>query len=276
MIDSHIHIWDAHQFPMAWLAGMPRLASCYQADDLVAEAGDSRPDGAVVVQAGVSAEATRWLLRLAEQAPMVAAVVGAYRLGDEQTWVDLQRRIRAAQQAPGGEQLRGFRISGRGHGDDVFGRQGAREALTLLAGEGLVAQVLAEPAQLRDLARTLGRLPRPMVVIDHLGSPPLGGDLSHWRDGLAAVAAVGTVVAKVSGAELLSPRHAGASKAAVEWAVRCFGGARLMFGSDWPMSRVVLPYPQVVARVQELMCGPDGDRSGDSFWNGLACQVYRI
>lgn len=79
-------------------------------------------------------------------------------------------------------------------------------------------------------------------VLDHCGLPDIaGGAFDPWAKGLARIAALPNVVCKFSG----FAGYAGAENANVAtlrpWAdhvLHCFGPARMLWGSDWPLVNI--------------------------------------
>jgi L-fuconolactonase len=275
-LDSHVHLWDARRFAIDWLARAPRLARRYELADLDAEAGDDTPGQVVAVQAGTSPAGSRWLAHVASREPRIAGIVVSCRLGDGETWSDLERRLLMIGNPPGTSSLFGVRVAGRGKGADFFTYPMVRDGLELLADHGIAAHVLADGSQLAGLARTVRTSARPRVVLDHLGSPPkveMGDGATQWRAGLVELAEVPGVVAKVSGVGLVTTARDWAERV-VEHAAATFGTRRLMFGSDWPMTTPELPYSAVREVIGQLIARAGAD--GPLFWSGLARDFYRI
>src|SRR4051812_39455560 len=81
VIDAHQHYWSlatpGHEWPTSQEAAIFRD---FGPSDLAAEAGGAELAGTVLVQSEPTDADTDWMLALARQSPMVAAVVG---------WVDL-------------------------------------------------------------------------------------------------------------------------------------------------------------------------------------------
>ena len=80
-IDAHQHFWnyDPKQYP--WIPNGTPLQRDWQPADLEGEQAKVGLTGSIAVQARQTLEESRWLLRLAEQHPIIKGVVG---------WVDLR------------------------------------------------------------------------------------------------------------------------------------------------------------------------------------------
>ena len=92
------------------------------------------------------------------------------------------------------------------------------------------------------------------------------------------MAALPNVVAKLSGVATEAD-HAGWRpgdlQPAMTHALECFGPARLMFGSDWPVSERAIAYPDWVALVDETLAGCSEDERR-AVYRDTAARVYRL
>lgn len=234
VIDAHQHFWalatPGHQWPTPAEAAIHRD---FGPADLVAEAGESAPDGTVLVQSQPTDGDTDWMLALAAATPMVRAVVG---------WVDLadaQAPARIAALA-GNPLLRGLRPMLQSIDDtEWLLRDDLAPALAAMQTAGLRLDALVQPRHLPMLARFVERWPDLPMVIDHAAKPfAARGELDPWRAEIAALAERG-VWCKLSGlrTEQAPGQPATALAPYVAHLVACFG-ERLMWGSDWPVLRM--------------------------------------
>jgi L-fuconolactonase len=230
VIDSHLHFWKLDNPFHGWPdAGWPRL----HRDFLPADLPDA--EGVVLVQAQPDDRDTDWMLDLAKRDPRVLAVVG---------WVDLAdpaAPARIAQLARHPE-LRGLRPMLQAESDvDWILRPDLDPAIAAMIAHGLRFDALVEPRHLGALVRFARRWPDLPVVIDHGAKPDATGPaqgpaFDAWRDGIAALAAMPQVHAKLSGLRIQQApgQPAEALRPYVAHLVAQFG-ARLMWGSDWPV-----------------------------------------
>ena len=231
VIDAHQHFWSlstpGHEWPTAQEAPIFRD---FGPSDLAAEAAGVELAGTVLVQSQPTDADTDWMLALARDTSMVAAVVG---------WVDLAapnapERIAALSHDP---KLRGLRPMLQSISDTDWLLQDAiRPALEAMVASGLRLDALVQPRHLPMLARLAERHPDLPIVIDHAAKPRADlGTLDPWRAEIKALADLG-FYCKLSG--LRTEQAAGQSADAlipyVEHLVEAFGD-RLMWGSDWPV-----------------------------------------
>jgi L-fuconolactonase len=249
IIDSHVHFWRIGGPGQTWPGpdlrtlyrdfGPPELREALSiataADSPTPAASDStsavQVQSVVLVQSQPDDRDTDWLLGLAADLPLVAAVVG---------WVDLASPSAAARIAELARRpkLRGLRPMLQAIEDtDWLLRAELEPALHSMVQQGLRFDALIQPRHLPMLLEFARRWPTLPIVIDHGAKPriPLG-EIEPWQAQLAELSLCPNVYCKLSG--LRTEQAAGASSAELEPYMRClmacFPG-RLMWGSDWPV-----------------------------------------
>ncbi len=158
-------------------------------------------------------------------------------------WVDFDspeadRRI-ANLIADGQGKLKGLRPMIQDIADaDWVMRSELDRAFRSMVDHDLVLDALVRPAHLPALRLRLLRHPGLRVVLDHAGKPPIAtGDFDIWASDLERLAQETSVSVKVSGllTEAGNRTTDEELRPYVEHIFRCFGPARLMWGSDWPV-----------------------------------------
>lgn len=262
IVDAHVHVWDLERFPLAWFRdelALPRAATTDALTD--AAVTSARPlTAAVAVQAADTLAEMTWLGELAHRDPVVRSAVLQYAPGDG--WAGLADTLLD-------ERIAGIRVATPGGRADLSDVPGLDRLCDGAAATGRVVELLVRPAQLAAVARLAARHPRTAFVLCHLG---LGASAPHaaWEESLALVARHPRTAAKFSGVATRPGDDERLTALAVA-AVDTFGASRLMFGSDWPMSARVLPYPRLVADVERAW----GSRA-DAFWGATAAELYGL
>ncbi|MFI5872447.1 amidohydrolase family protein [Streptomyces sp. NPDC051445] len=262
LVDAHHHVWDLDIRPQSWLGepGHEPLRRSFGTDDLRTAAtrpiAGRRLGCTVLVQCVASVEETREFLALADDDPLVGAVVG---------WADLTSPaigdvLDALRAGPGGTCLRAVRHLVQGESDAAWLQQPSVErGLRAVAERGLGYDLLIRDHQFPQAIRLAERLPGLPLVLDHAGKPPIARrDLGDWERGVRRLAAHPHVRCKVSG--LVT--EADHEKWTVDdirpvWEVllAAFGPDRLMFGSDWPVCVLAGGWNRWAAAAEELLAG---------------------
>ncbi len=238
VIDAHLHFWDPTVFSYPWLDG--DLAASYLPADL--HLGDSGVRAAVFVQADCvpteALEEVRWASGLG---PLIAGIV-AYAPVDSRDalppWLD------ALDEFP---LVRGIRRNLQGESSSFLESPDLIDSLSVLADRGLPFDACVTWRQLPQLAALVARVPDLLIVLDHLGKPPVGAgwkapESREWDRSIRELARSERVSVKLSG---LAPESRpgddldASSRPFLEAALDAFGATRCMVGSDWPVSSVV-------------------------------------
>jgi L-fuconolactonase len=271
-----MHVWDLARRPQPWTADLPVLQRSFSLSDVRREQADAEVARVVLVQCVDDVEETKELLALSETDERVAGVVGWLDC-DASRFADDLAQLRTG---PGGGALVGLRHQLQLEIDKGWlDRATVRDSLRRLGDAGLAFDFVVSPEQLGQVADVVSSVPGGRFVLDHCGNPPLrDGDLREWRAQLAAVAAHPNVAVKLSG--LATHGVWGATTAAdiapmVGHVLACFGPARTMFGSDWPVCLLGAGYDHVVALTEQVVRAlTDAER--DAVWSGTAEVWYRL
>ena len=272
-IDSHQHFWKYDAQEYGWIdERMGALKRDFLPADLAPLLAEAGFTACVAVQAQHSLEETAWLLDLAERNPFVAGVVG---------WVDLCSPEARAQLERFGNHPRlvGVRHVVQGEPDDRFLlRADFGRGIALLEEFGLAYDILIYPRHLPVAVEFVRRFPRHRFVLDHLAKPEIArGEIRAWSRGIRDLAAAPNVVAKLSGLvteadwKKWTPDE---MRPYLDVAFECFGPARLMVGSDWPVCTLAADYAKTMGVVTRYLEGrPAAERdavlggNAQAFWN---------
>jgi predicted TIM-barrel fold metal-dependent hydrolase len=295
IVDAHHHLWDlgACRYPWLMARGVRRffgdptpIQKNYLVADLVADAAGVPLAKSVHVQVGVADEdvvaETRWLQHVADDPAsrgLPQAIVA---------YCDL-----ASPQAPGviaahrrSRNLRGIRqIVGRSDAEDAATGSGAlidnplfAENLQRLADLDLGFDLQLVPSQAPRVARLLERVPGLRVALCHCGSPwdRSASGLAAWRDGLRALAAQPGVHCKLSGFGMFDPGWDESRIAPlIEGCIGIFGVERCMFGSNFPVEKLVSSYTRLYGAYDRLTRSLD-PAARHRLFAGTAEAFYRI
>ncbi len=274
IIDSHQHFWDPLARPQPWLdsdAALAPLRRRFAVTDLAPLAAVAGVTATVVVQTVTEPSETPELLSIAETEPLVGAVVG---------WTDVTAPAISAELArltalPGGRFLAGIRHPLLTEPDPGWlARPDVRRGLSAIAAAGMCFDLVLQPGQLAAAVAVARSLPELTFVLDHLGNVEIGPQVdADWAAAFAALAALPNTVCKLSG--ILGAARVADIGPYFDLAGECFGPARLMFGSDWPVCTLTTSYAAVVAAATELTASLT-EPEQRAILADTASRIYRI
>jgi L-fuconolactonase len=275
--DAHVHFWDIERSDLYWMT--PELADLlrplrrsFGPEDLDPERQAVGVDRIVIVQAARSDWDHAWWFALCDRYPWIAAVVG---------WVDLaapdvgERLDRLARHPA----FRGVRATAENEPDpDWLARPEVLRGIAAVAERGLTLDLLVRVEHLPHVPRLAERFPTLTMVVDHLAKPPIArGDLTAWRDRMAALVSYPNIWCKLSGllTEAGPNPTAETIRPVVAFVLERFGPARLLWGSDWPVATLAADYRttfdvywSLTTELSEAECA--------TVFGGNAARVYRL
>jgi L-fuconolactonase len=276
IIDAHLHIWDLARAEYSWLRS-GELHRSFGFDEIKPTLARLGVTDVILVQAADEAADTELMLEAARAHPEVAGVVA---------WAPLDRPGELAgyldrwREDPAVVGIRNL-IHNREPGWLLDPERDASLGLLAAAGTS-IDFVTSTPAALAELPVIAERHPELRIVLDHLGSPPIGGDRTErmrWRALLERAAANPAMVAKVSGfRSSVGPPDAWTLddvRWVVDAALEVFGPSRLMYGGDWPVCRTAGGYERVWDAVGVALSGLSGPER-DALFGVTARDFYRL
>jgi predicted TIM-barrel fold metal-dependent hydrolase len=285
--DAHVHFWD-HALPgMRWrflepdfdhprLKGTQRLdAPRFGPEELLAEAGDERPDKIVHVQCALQpaptpTQETEWLESLADAGGFPQAIVAGCRLREP----DAAAVLSANAAFPRFRGVRDLSVIGAVTPDDV------RAAFDAAAEHDASVELMLPLEHFESLARLANAWPDVTIVLGHAGQPSERDAeyLGRWSRALAALAsAAPNIVIKLSAiASSADPSWTVTSlRPVVLEAIEAFGADRCMFASNWPIDRLYGDYQRLVSAYRQIASELSADDQA-ALLHATADRVYRI
>jgi predicted TIM-barrel fold metal-dependent hydrolase len=251
-IDAHVHLWDLSRIRYAWLTppfsdvgpngNVAPIATTYLLDDYRAEAARWNVVGMAHLEAGAdiaqSLRETAWLQDMADARGMPNGIVAFAALDDP----NIEQVLAAHAQH---SRVRGIRHIVNWHADpnrtytarDITGDEAWMRGYALLKKFSFSFDLQAYPGQFVDLAKLIAQHPETPVIINHAGMGV--DDVSDWRAGMRALAALPHVFVKISGLAFIGRRLDPAqSRARTRETIDIFGADRAMFASNFPTDRL--------------------------------------
>jgi predicted TIM-barrel fold metal-dependent hydrolase len=227
--------------------------------------------GVIEVECSPWLEDNQWVLDLAAKDKIIVGTVGHLEPGKP----DFRKHLERFHRNP---LFRGIRY-------DFRGQVSAPDFISdikALADAGLeLDSPQPDPALIEDLVRLTDRIPSLRVVIDHLPNvePPTESQARRaYQSNLREVGKRPQIYVKVS--EVLQriggqvPYDLNLYKPRLDEFWDIFGQDRLIFASNWPVSDLKGPYPQVLKVVRQYFAGKGKAAAEKFFWkNSIA--AYR-
>lgn len=277
IVDTHVHLWDLKRPEgIYWIAKENKtLYRSFLPKDHEPIAKANHVHGVVVVQAGQFLPDNQWNLDItAHNKDLYRGVVGNLSevIGTDQFKSLFEKLIRD-------QRYVGYRLSGRY-------QKGLSEAffrdLKLTADAGKTVDFLMGGYTLNEVAEVAERIPRLKIIIDHLGGVRLDGKPldTEWVKQFRAVARHQNVYCKVSALygrfqEQPAPTDLKSYQSILDLAFESFGEDRLIFGSDWPVSRMTDDYASVVKLTRSYF-DSKGTRVSEKLFARNAVRFYGI
>ena len=279
IVDAHHHLWDPGARRHVWLDTLPQLRRPFGIRELGQLATAHSVTASVLVQVLASAAETGEFLALAGRTPLLAGVVG----WADQTAPGVADELARLRQLPGGGHLAGIRHLVQDEPDpDWLSRPDVRRGLRAVGDAGLVYDLLIRPGQLPAAVAAVRDLDTVRFVLDHGAKPDIAhGQAQPWSTLIGELAAAPNVSCKLSGLVTEAGRNWTAAQITpyVHRLLDCFGPARLMFGSDWPVCTLAADYGDVLRLAVATLDGRlspaelDGVLAGNAArWYGLRLQ----
>jgi L-fuconolactonase len=273
VVDAHVHVWDLAVQEHGWIPPGSPIRRSFTPAELRSVLAGTPVRRVVLVQVVNDAAETRTFLAHARAEKLVAGIVG---------WADLTRPGigDALDELADGGPLVGVRHQALAEADPSawLRSRDAQRGLAALESRGLPFDLMIRPEHFPAALEAVRAHPSMRFVLDHLGKAPIAsGRLEPWATGLRSLAAEPNVWCKLSGVHTIAAPGATYADLApfVETALDAFTPARVLFGSDWPVSLQAATYAEVL-QAAEQACAPLSDAERAGVLGGNARLVYGL
>ena len=289
VIDPHHHLWDLSLKRHPWLekarnGGPAPLLRDYTVEDYRRDAANQNVVATVHVEAGWSdahpLEESRWLATLDRTSDIARRIVARVPL-------DSPEAARLLEAEAANPDVVGIRDIVSWHPDPArsfaprphrMADPAWRAGLARLSRLGLVFDLMLYPWQMGEALDLVRAFPETLFVLNHGGSPidRSAEGMSLWRNGLRALGREPNVRLKISDLvaydndwtqESLTP--------VIEHALDCFGPARAMFASDFPVTGLHASFDEAYAVFRAAAAPLSLDEQRALFFT-TANETYRL
>ena len=225
--------------------------------------------GAIAIEASPLPKDNDWLLSTAQKNPLMVGVIGDL-VPDSPEFASELGRLHADPLFLG---LRYGNLWNRNLVDDVK-RPGFIDGLRLVSQAELVFESAnPNPALVATLAEIANRIPDLTIVIDHLPHAPFPADPAQktaYIESLRSLGGASHVYIKLSEIPLTQDgkvsKDLATYKETLDELWNIFGEDKVLFGSDWPNSDHVLPYPETISILKNYAAGKSRIAQEKLFW----------
>ncbi|MCC7024796.1 MAG: amidohydrolase family protein [Thermomicrobiales bacterium] len=278
VVDAHHHFWMPGRYDYYWMAGpeLEPIRRPFGPGDLKPLLDAAGVDATVLVQTVPSVEETREFLRIAEETPFVAGVVGWVDLTDP----DVGEMLAGLQASPEGSRLVGIRHQVHDEADaDWLLRPEVQRGLAAVRDAELAYDILIRPRELPAAIATARAFPDLRLVVDHLAKPSIAsGEIAPWATQMRAFGDMPHVSCKLSGMITEADWNGWTVddlRPYVQTVMEIFGPERVMYGSDWPVCLLAGDYASVKHALEEALPALTEAQRVQVF-GGNAIEFYRL
>jgi L-fuconolactonase len=234
VIDAHVHFWGPGVFSYEWLAKIPTLHRPFLPAEYTVATNGLGVEQIVFIECNClpaeNVQEVEWVERLDHR------VAGTVAFADLTDGARLGQTLDRLQQLP---RVRGIRHNIQGQAPGFCLQTAFVEGVREVGRRGLTFDVCATHDQLDDVIKLARRSPDTRLVLDHCGKPAIrSGLLEPWQTRIAELGGCENVWCKLSGLLTEADTTYWREEELLPYAdhvVHCFGTARLMYGSDWPV-----------------------------------------
>jgi L-fuconolactonase len=278
IVDAHVHIYDVERLDYPWLSNVPAIARTHTLADLDAERGAVEIERIVFAEVAVApgrhVEEAAWVQSIADGDPRLAGMVAHLPMEKgAAVEADIERLKTFGS-------LRGIRRLIEVERDYSFCLEpGFLEALRLLPDHDLTFDICVKHWGLVFAIELARRCPEVSFVLDHIGKPGIKHGLREpWWSQMRELARLPNVVCKVSGAITEGDHEAWKPEQVMPYlahAIECFGFDRVLYGSDWTVSKLSHRYPDWVDMIDRVIAGSSPEEQRQ-LYRETAVRVYRL
>lgn len=281
IIDTHNHIWHCRGEHFAWITDdLAAIRRDFLIEDLQAVLAENHVEGAILVQAMPTITESEWLLEIAECSDNIKGVIGWVDISSGVAIKDDLQRLRNKSRY-----LKGIRYMSQGLPDAHLLTSAFIEGVRCVGEQGLVYELLITARQLDAASQLISACPEVIFIIEHAAKPSIRtGEITQWRNKLMQIGREHhNAYCKLSGliTEANYPHWSEPEQAYkeiepyIDAVFAAFGTERVMYGSDWPVSLLALPYTEVL-RLYQRYLQTHHTLSSDNFFYHVAENVYSL
>lgn len=248
IVDTHVHLWDPTLLRYPWLGDNELLNVPHLVDDFRKACGPVDVERIVFVQCECVPEQcvdeAKWVSSLSKKDPRIQGIVAQASLESGEA---IRPTLKALAANP---QVKGVRRLLQPESVDFCLQPDFIRGTQLLPEYGLSFDICIFHRHLANILKFVQQCPEVSFILDHIGKPDIKEQVFEpWKTELKALAAFPNVSVKMSGLVTeadLEHWKQDDLKPYIDQVIDCFGVDRVIYGGDWPVSRLACDYPRWV------------------------------
>lgn len=255
-LDTHQHLIYRQRLGYAWTSGIPALAEGdFTAADYRELAQSHGISGSLFMETGVDDADYQAEARFVAGLVGTEGILGQIASCRPETAAGFDAWLEECKDL----HVKGFRRILHVMPDDLSASTSFRDNLRKIGRAGLAFDLCVLPRQHAVALNLLRACPDQPFVLDHCGVPDIaGGGFDAWAAGLRDLAQMPHLMVKLSGiSAYCAPGTASAAtlRPWVDHVIQCFGPARILWGSDWPVVNLGNGLPDWLSVTETLLAG---------------------
>ena len=296
IIDAHCHLWDLGMDRHPWLrptggaiqalGDLNAIRRNYLVDDYRRDAANQNVVASLHVEAAWDraddplAE-IRWLETLDKSSGVAFRYIGFADLAAPDADATLDR-LSEVKRCVGVRQMLSWHPSEPAkcfaQRPGIAGEPDFRRGVAHLARHAQLLELMLYPYQAEEVARLARDFPNQTFIVNHCGSP-ISRDhdgMARWREGLQLLGMAPNVQIKISALTAYDPSPTPESLRGVALhCIDCFGVARSMFGSDFPVGRLWTSFDAIFDGFKAIV-HDFSEAEQSALFHDNARRVYRL
>ena len=271
LIDTHQHLILRGQLRYGWTETLPALAGRdFAPADYAAQVAGRGVIGSIYMESGVDDADYQTEARLVAELPGFLGQIVSCR-------PEVDAGFDAWLEACAGLGVLGFRRILHVMPDALSQAEVFRRNLRKIGAKGLPFDLCVLARQLGIAEDLIRACPEQRFVLNHCGNPDIAaGEFDTWAHSLRRLSRYDGVYAKLSGITANcgdKPVTAALLRPFVQHVIDCFGPARIVWGSDWPVVNINADLTRWFDLSEALLSGLSADER-DQIGAGIARKVY--
>ena len=276
IVDSHVHLWDPTTFPTPWLSTIPQLNSRHLVTDYMSAMESYKVESFVFVECtrGTGTSEAIIVSKMANQFPALKAIVAWAPIETGNVVSERLYELSKISKVKGIRRLLEFETN-----PEFCLKKAFLEGLKTLEEYDYSFDICISHSQLPQVIKMVDKFPDIRFILDHCAKP----DIQHkkidfWSCNMKQLALNKNIYCKISGLINCAAPYSWVLddiKPYYDIVMEYFGIDHVLYGSDWPMSKLATTKNNWLTNL-ELLTGDLTYEEKRLLFSDNAKKVYKI